>query len=112
MENNRNRIVKFRVSEKEYAYLCQKMKNAECETMSQLVRRLCLRGGIIKIDMSDLTEMRKLVSAISNNINQIAKRVNIENTIYDEDWKEIKKEVNEIWRQLNFMQSSVHQLEP
>ncbi len=111
MENSRTHIVKFRVSEEEYAYLCQKMQRAECETMSRLVRRLCFCGGIYKVDTSELTEMRKLISTISNNINQIAKRVNIENSIYAEDWKEIQTEVKEIWQQLNSMQLRLHQFE-
>lgn len=104
-------IIKFRVDDEEYSLLQQKFKLSECSSMSSFLRKISLGGAIYIIDMSEFTQMRKLIQSISNNINQIALRVNSQGSIYKEDIEEIQSKVNEIWQQQVSMQSLLRKLE-
>ncbi len=43
---------------------------------SAFVRRMCLDGGIYKIDLPEIQEVSRLMRITANNANQIARRVN------------------------------------
>ncbi len=111
MSESRNHIVKFRVDDIELNYLQEKMLLAKCKSMSDFLRRISLGGRIYNVDMKEFVEIKKLMVNIANNINQIAMRVNFQKTIYGEDIGEIKRKVEEIWQQLNYIQLMLHKLE-
>ncbi len=111
MSESRNHIVKFRVDDIELNYLQEKMLLAKCKSMSDFLRRISLGGKIYNVDMKEFVEIKKLMVNIANNINQIAMRVNFQKTIYGEDIGEIKRKVEEIWQQLNYIQLMLHKLE-
>lgn len=111
MNENRNHIVKFRVDDVEFNCLKEKMRLAKCRNMSDFLRRISLGGRIYNVDMKEFVEIKKLMVNIANNINQIAMRVNFQKTIYSEDIEEIKRKVEEIWRQLSYIQLMLHKLE-
>ena len=52
----------------------------------------------------------KLIGSISNNVNQIAVRVNSTNKIYAEDIVNIKEGQDKIWQLLNSLQSKLLRL--
>ena len=54
--------------------------------------------------------MYRLVGSISNNVNQIAVRVNSTNKIYAEDIVNIKEGQDKIWQLLNSLQSKLLKL--
>ena len=66
----------------------------------------------VVVDINDLrkSDLRKNITAIGTNINQIAKRVNSTNRFYDEDIEYIKKVQKEIWQSLNSVQSKLRSL--
>lgn len=61
------------------------MKNREA-----FLRKIALDRFILSIDLSDLRKMIVLLGSVSNNLNQIAKRVNISKNIYKDDIKELQ----------------------
>ena len=111
MNDSRNNIVKFRVSDEEFAILQNKTELANCKNMSDFLRRISLGGNIYNVDTTEFSEMRKLIKSISDNINQIAKAVNVTKSVYNDDIEEIKGKVNEIWQQQAYILSLLHRLE-
>ena len=57
--------------------------------------QLCLN---VNIGTTDIKEMNKILSAISRNINQIAKRLNAGGSAYAADIQEIRERQDEIWQ--------------
>ena len=89
----------FRVSESEEAVIQAKFQLSEMENFSDFIREIVLLGLIVEADSEQLTALEKLLSKISQNVNQIARRVNATGNLYREDIDEIKEGVNEIWQQ-------------
>ena len=94
----RNKQLIIRVTEEEKKYIEQKMKASGINNMSAYARKMMMDGLIFHIDMSHFKESGPLLSRISSNINQIAKRVNATNEIYSEDINELKELMSEIWQ--------------
>jgi hypothetical protein len=59
---------------------------------------MAVDGYVVKIELPELKEMIRLLSNYSNNINQIAKRVNASGIIYVEDFNEIRQSQERIWQ--------------
>lgn len=53
------------------------------------LRKMALDGLVIKLDLPELKQMISLLRYTSNNINQIAKRLNESGRAYDTDLAEI-----------------------
>ena len=106
MKDLRKNMVWVRFSDKELEALKQRMSETSMANMSAYVRKMCLNGYLIQLDLSDLKEVRRLLSISSNNINQYAKRANEKGSIYLEDIKAIQKNQAELWVMLkNIMDS-------
>ena len=69
--------------------------------MSAYLRKIAIDGYILKLDMPEIKEMISLLRRSSNNINQIAKRVNGTGHIYDADLKEILDNQERLWSAAN-----------
>ena len=54
-----------------------------------------------------MQELLRLVRSISNNVNQIAVRVNSTDKVYVEDMNNIMDGVEKIWQQLRYFQSQL-----
>lgn len=53
-------------------------------------------GYVIRLDLSEFTEILRLARINSNNLNQVAKRANETGNIYETDIKELQEEQLEI----------------
>ena len=58
-------------------------------------------GHVIQLDLPELKELVSLLRNTSNNINQIAKRVNSTGRIYSEDLSGIKDSMESLWTAAN-----------
>jgi hypothetical protein len=110
--DTRKIIVKFRVNQEEAELIDRKFQNSGFKSKSDLIRMMIFQGQIIKINDEYAKDFRRKYSSISNNINQIALRLNASGNIYAEDIAEIKNGVNEIWQQLKFFQSLLLKVKP
>jgi hypothetical protein len=110
--DTRKIIVKFRVNQEEAELIERKFQNSGFKSKSDFIRMMIFQGQIIKINDEYAKDFRRKYSSISNNINQIALRLNASGNIYAEDIAEIKNGVNEIWQQLKFFQSLLLKVKP
>ena len=74
------------------------MAEACVTSRSAFIRKMALDGYIVKLDMDEITEMITLLRRSSNNLNQIAKKVNSTGTIYGEEIAQIRNGQDEIWK--------------
>ncbi len=94
----RNIQMKFWVTAEEKELIDEKMKLLPTQRYGAYLRKMAIDGYIIYTDTTDIKEMNKILSAISRNINQIAKRLNAGGPAYAADIQEIKERQVEIWQ--------------
>ena len=92
----REQQIHLRVSQDEHDLIRQKMAQSGCVNMSAYLRKMAIDGLIVKLDMSEMKEILRLLQYNGNNINQIAKRLNEGKSIYASDILDIKDKQAEI----------------
>ena len=75
--------------------------------LSAYMRKISQDGFLYTVNINGLPEICKEVEAIGQNINQVAKRVNSTNTIYAEDIRQMKSELDRIWDLLKKILSKI-----
>ncbi|MBS6786015.1 MAG: plasmid mobilization relaxosome protein MobC [Ruminococcus sp.] len=103
----RTRSVQVRLSQEEYDFLEQKFQLSGYKSESEFMRIAFFDTLIVKFSTEDMQELLRLVRSISNNVNQIAVRVNSTDKVYVEDMNNIKDGVEKIWQQLRYFQSQL-----
>lgn len=109
MNYPKNKHIHIRIDYVEYSILKKKMEAARITNVSEFIRRLIKTNPVVNFANSPLTdyviELRKLsaeINAIGKNINQIAKKTNIDfENIYQEDIDFIKDNIETIKEQIN-----------
>lgn len=100
---NRNRPVqvKFRVTPEERALIGRRMEQAGTMNMAAYLRKMAINGYVVKLELPELRDMISHLRRTSNNFNQIARRVNSTNRIYEDDIREMKGMLEQIWEANN-----------
>ena len=104
----RNNGIYLMLSDEELELLNEKYKASKCKTLRQFIMKCILEKDIYVLDMDVFRKMSTNISRTSNNINQIAKRTNETNRIYEDDIKELKGELEQVWQLLKSNLSSQH----
>jgi len=65
------------------------------------IRKMCIDGYHINVDLSDVRELVSLLRRCSNNLNQIAKRANETRNIYEADVEELRRQYDTLWDAAN-----------
>ena len=86
---NRTRNIQLKIclNEEEKQIFEKKMKLTKCKTMSHFIRKSVLEGDIFVVDLQPFVDLQGLLYNATNNINQIAKRVNTTALIYKDEGK-------------------------
>jgi len=100
---NRNRPiqVKFRVTPEERAMIDKRMEQADTINMAAYLRKMAIDGYVVKLDLPELRDLISLLRRTSNNFNQVARRANSTNRVYDEDIHEMKVMIEQTWEATN-----------
>jgi len=97
LENRkREHQILFRVSKRELEIISERMKLTGIKNREAFLRKMALDGYILSIDLSDLQKMIGLLGNAANNLNQIAKRVNISQNIYRDDIQDLQENYNKL----------------
>ena len=99
MDDNQKRDHRFTVwvSQEEYDAIQRRMEGIGVENASAFLRKMALDGYVIKLEIPELRDLISLQRRSSNNINQIAKRVNTTGRIYTADLEQILQNQEQIW---------------
>lgn len=93
----REAAILIRLTESELALIKERMKEYGTSNMSAFIRKMAIDGYIVKLELPELKEMTRLLSSYSNNLNQIAKRVNATGSVYSTDLDEIRQNQDGLW---------------
>lgn len=93
----RNIRISVRLTEEEHRLLKEKMARIGVTNQEAFLRKMALDGLVIKLELPELKQMISLLRCTSNNINQIAKRLNESGRAYDTDLAEILEEQKQLW---------------
>ena len=88
----------FKVSPWEIELIHQKMKEAGIRNLSAYLIKMAIDGYVIRMEISDVKEILRLMQINSNNLNQYAKRANETGNIYLEDVKDLQRIQKELIR--------------
>ncbi len=100
-KRKRNVVIRFRVTPEEREMIESKMAQFGTTNMAAYLRKISIDGYVVRLDLPELREMVSLLRRSSNNLNQIAKRVNETSRIYDADIDCLKENQEKIWSAAN-----------
>ena len=100
-KRKREIVLRFRVTPEERSMIEAKMSQLGTSNMAAYLRKIAIDGYVVKLDLPELKEMVSLLRRSSNNLNQIAKRVNEMSRIYGADINCLKDNQERIWSAAN-----------
>ena len=100
-KRNRNIEMTFWVSDEEKEIIEKRMNLYGGINRSSFLRKMALDGYIINFDVPELDNIISLLRRTSNNINQIAIKVNATGVIYPNEIAEIQQKQTELWCMLD-----------
>ena len=102
-EANRVRKVQlnFRVTEREKQLIEERMQEIGTTNREAYLRKIAIDGMLVKLEVPELKEIVSLMRRTSNNVNQIARRLNENGRIYEVDITDIQNQQEQLWDMLN-----------
>lgn len=97
----RNIPILFRVTEAERSLIEQNMEQIGTTNMAAYLRKIAINGYVLKLDLPELKEMISLLRRMSNNLNQLTKRVNETGRLYEVDLEDIHQQQEKLWQGMN-----------
>jgi len=94
---SRNVHICFWATEEEAALIRERMAGMGVTSLGAYMRKMCIDGYIINLDLSDVRELVSLLRRCSNNLNQYAKRANETGSIYEADIEDLRERLDGIW---------------
>lgn len=103
--NEPNRVRKiqlnFRVTEQERRLIEDRMQALGTTNREAYLRKIAIDGMIVKLEVQELKEIVSLMRRTSNNVNQIARRLNETGRIYEADITDVHNRQEQLWDMLN-----------
>lgn len=93
-------MIYVRVTKEEWDKIHERMVDVGMRNMSAFIRKMSLDGYLIKLDLTDVKEVLRLLHINSNNLNQYAKRANETGSIYEADVKELQESHKQILKMM------------
>ena len=99
MENRKRNVqIIVRVTEDERTLIEEKMRQIPTMNLSAYSRKMLIDGYIIVFDLQKVKAHMAQLQKIGGNLNQITKRINETERIYDNDMDELKRLMDEVWK--------------
>lgn len=94
---DKKRRLEIRLTQEEFDQISKRMEDAGIMNRSAFIRKMAIDGYVIRMDLSDVREVVRLLRINSNNLNQYAKKANETGSIYISDIKELQLQHEHIW---------------
>ena len=96
MKEKRDEVIILRITKSEKNRIYEKMFSMGIRSLSAYIRKMALDGYCLNLDLPQLRRMAYLLQMCSNNLNQIAKRVNGSNQLYAADLDDLRTRLDEL----------------
>lgn len=97
----RNVQIPFRVTAEEKELIEKNVSQLGTQNLSAYLRKMAINGYILHLDLPELPQMLSLLRNMSNNLNQLAKRVNATGNLYEGELTEINAQMGHLWESMN-----------
>ena len=112
--NEPNRVRKiqlnFRVTEQERRLIEDRMQELGTTNREAYLRKIAIDGMIVKLEVQELKEIVSLMRRTSNNVNQIARRLNETGRIYEVDIIDVQNQQEQLWDMLNSLITKISEI--
>ena len=95
-QRTKNIQIHFMVNEQEHALIKRQMALSGIKNLRAYLLKQAVDGRIIHVELDSVREMVRLLSNATNNINQIARRVNETGSFYAADLDELRGRYDEL----------------
>ena len=109
-QNKKTVRVEFVMSEQDAELVKGRMAELGITNLSAYLRKMAVDGYVVRVDMTEFKELASLLRNCSNNLNQIAKRVNSTGHLYEEDIADLKTRYGELWGAFGSLLSKLEDL--
>ncbi|GHV40637.1 mobilization protein [Clostridia bacterium] len=99
IKRSRNISLSFYVNAEEHAMIKRRMAQAGVKNLRAFILKQAIDGRVITVELTSVNEMVRLLSNATNNINQVARRVNQTGSIYADDINDLSARYDELWTQ-------------
>jgi hypothetical protein len=89
----------FRVTREERDLIERRMKQAGIQNLRAYIVKQAVDGRVIRVELDSVKDMVRLLSNATNNINQIARRVNETGSVYAADIEDLRGHYEGLWTQ-------------
>ena len=110
MDSGRTIPLYFKVSPEEKAKIDEKMEQLGIHNRRAYLRKMAVDGYAVRVDMADFKTLVSLLRICSNNLNQIARRVNSTCNLYAEDVADLQSRYGELWSAVSTILSKMGNL--
>lgn len=100
----------LKVSPEEKARIDEKMEQLGIHNRRAYLRKMAVDGYAVRVDMADFKALVSLLRICSNNLNQVAKRVNSTGNLYAEDVADLQSRYGELWNAVSTILSKMGNL--
>jgi len=90
-KRNRNNRIVFYLNDAEMTELRKKLDESKVINREEFIREMLFDGQIIRIEFAEIREMISLLRNSTNNLNQLAKKANETQNIYERDVVELRQ---------------------
>lgn len=98
-KRSRNISLSFYVNAEEHEMIKRRMAQAGVNNLRAFILKQAIDGRVIHVELKSVNEMCRLLSNATNNINQVAKRINESGNIYSADINDLSDRYDELWTQ-------------
>jgi len=100
---NRKRDVHFHfwTTDEEAALIRDRMASVGVTNLGAFIRKMCIDGYYINLDLSAMRELISLLRYCSNNLNQYAKKANETGSVYESDIEDLRIRLDSLWDMAN-----------
>lgn len=100
MQNLKRSInIGFRVTPEEQELIRRRQAQTGIRSLRAYLLKMAVDGVVVNLDLSDVRECARLLRAVSNNVNQLARRANAGGSLYAADIADTRLRLDEIWAQ-------------
>ena len=107
-KQNRTIHYSFKATPEEDAIIQRKMKTFGIKNQSAFIRAMALNGYLLKLDLPELHDAVRLMGSLSNNVNQIARRLSEHGSIFETEIDDITDRQKEL---RTILSSILHRLD-
>ena len=110
MSEKRTVHYSFKATPEEEALIQKKMELAGIKNQSAFIRRIVLGGFILRLDLPELKNVVHLMGNLSNNVNQIARRLHGGGSVYETEINDIMERQKQLQDTLDKILTSLDQI--